>query len=95
MVYETSDLYLAAALIANGARRPDAFILEDRDKGAIVKVIWNYKDGDKIDGLVKLLNSNTMAIEPHVFRTIHIGMKKKALELVDGRRHEQNVAKAD
>ena len=94
MVYETSDLYLAAALIANGARRPDAFILEDREKGAIVKAIWNYRESDKIDGLVRLLESNTMAVEPHIFRTIHIGMKKRALELVDGRKNEQ-ITKAD
>lgn len=89
MTFETSDLYMAAALIASGARRPDAFVLEDREKGAIAKTIWYYNDGDKIDGLVKSLNSNDMAVEPHKFRTIHIGLKKQALELVDRRAHDE------
>jgi len=92
MTYETSDLYLAAALIASGARRPDVFFLEEREKGGIVKVSWTYSEGDKIDTLVKLLESNTMGVEPHKFRTIHIGLKKQALTIVD-RKEKDEAAK--
>lgn len=91
MTFETSDLYMAAALIASGARRPDVFFLEEREKGGIVKVSWNYSEGDKIDSLVHELQSNEMGVEPHKFRTIHIALKKQALEIVDRKAKDESA----
>lgn len=83
MIYATTDLYIAAALILTSGEQPDRIEVQHGD---ICAVIWN--DDLKLSAQISKLETGALLVDPKKFRNIHIELKKRVLSVIDQRKEK-------